>query len=79
MVFQWSLIDHKSPQATRSLLSILTNSSGVVVCMVLILSLISTSSSIFFRFLKIFPKAPTTIGITLTFMFHSFIIIFIIK
>ena len=40
--------------------------------MALILSQISSPSSLFCRFLRIVPSALTTIGITVTLMFHDF-------
>ena len=49
MVFHWSLSDSKSPQVSRTLISILADFNNSVV-----------------------PRAPITIGITITFMFHSF-------
>ena len=45
MVFHWSLGKSKSPQVSRTLLSIVANLGNVVVRMVLILPLISNSSS----------------------------------
>ena len=46
--------------------------SCAVIWMVSILSQISRTSSNFFRFLKIVPRAPTMIIIIVPFMFHSF-------
>ena len=43
-----------------------------VIFMVLILTLISNSSSLLSKPLETVPSAPTTIGNTITFMFHSF-------
>ena len=70
--FLVSLSDYKSPQVYRTRLSIVTNFNNVVVSMVLILPLISDSSSPLSKSLGIIPSARTTIGITITFMFHSF-------
>ena len=72
MVFHWSLIDSKSPQISRTLLSILTVLSNAVVWMVLARPLISKSSSPFINPLVTVPKALITFGIIVTFMFHSF-------
>ena len=68
MVFHWILSDYKSPQITRTLLSILTVLNNVVVWMV------STHPPTFKPFnshLVTIPNAPITIGIIITFMFHS--------
>ena len=72
MVFHWSLSDSKSPQVSRTLLSILAVLNNVVVWMVSTQLLISESSSPFNNPLVTVPKAPITIGIIVTFMFHSF-------
>ena len=71
MVFHWSLSDSKSPQVTRTFLSILDNLNNAVIWMVSIHTLISNSSCPLTNPLMIVPSAPTTIGITVTFMFHS--------
>ena len=49
MVFHWGLIDSKSLQVFRTLLSILANLNNAVVCIGLILFLISNSFSLFFQ------------------------------
>ena len=72
MVFHWSLSNSKSPQVSRILLSILAVLNNVVVWMVSTRSLISKSSSPFNNHLVTVPKASITIGIIVTFMFHSF-------
>ena len=72
MVFHWSLSDSKSPQVSRTLLSILTDLNNVVVWMVTTCPLISKSSSPFNNSSVTVPRAPITIGINVTFMFHSF-------
>ena len=72
MAFQWSLCDSKSPQVSRTLLSILFNLYNAVVWMVSTCSLISKSSSPCTNLLVTVLSAPITIGITVTFMFHSF-------
>ena len=63
----WNLGDNKFFQ---TLLSIWANFSSAGVWIVSIF-LISNSSSLFSRFLRIVSRAPTTIGITASFMFHN--------
>ena len=70
MVFHWS--DFKSPQVPRTLLSILAVLSNAVVWMVSSRPPTSKSSSPFSNPLVTVPKAPITISIIVTFMFHSF-------
>ena len=72
MVFHCSLSDSKSPQVSRTLLSILAILNNVVIWMVFTRSPTSKSSSLFSNPLVIVPNAPITIGIIVTFMFHSF-------
>ena len=72
MVFHWSLSDSKSPQVSRTLLSILAVFNNAVVWMVSTRSPTSKSSRLFNNPLVTVPKAPITIGIIVTFMFHSF-------
>ena len=82
MVFHWSLSDSKSPQVSRTLLSILAVLSNAVVWMVSTRPPTSKSSSPFSNpkgLLKgledlevTVPNAPITIGIIVTCMFHSF-------
>ena len=69
MVFHWSLSDSKSPQVSRTLLSILNNA---VVWMVSTRPPSSKPSSPFSNPLVTVPNAPITIGIIVTCMFHSF-------
>ena len=71
-VFHWSFSDRKSPQVSRTLLSILAVLIYVVVCVVSTRSPVSKSSSLFNDPLITVAKAPITIGIVFTFMFHSF-------
>ena len=71
MVFHWSLND-KSSQVSRTLLSILTDVNNEVIWMVSTSPLISKSSSPFINRLVTVPGAPISIGIIITFMFHSF-------
>ena len=72
MAFHWSLSDYKSPQASRTLLSILADPNKAVVCIVSTRPIISKFSWHFTNPLAIVPKAPNTISINITFMFHSF-------
>ena len=71
MVFYWRLSDSKSIELSRILLSIQADLKSAVVWMVLILPLISCSSRLFSKPLGTVPTAPTTIGITATFMFYD--------
>ena len=71
MVFHWSLSD-KSPQVSRTLLSILVVLNNALVWILSALPFISKSSCPFTKHLVTVPRAPITIGITATFMFHSF-------
>ena len=70
--FHWSLRDSKSPQVSRTLLSILAILNNVVVWMVSTHPPTSKSSCPFNNPLVTVPKAPITIGIIVTCMFHSF-------
>ena len=72
MVFHWSLSDSKSPQVSRTLLSILAVLSNDVVWMVSTRPPTFKSSSPFRNPLITVPNAPITIGIIVTRMFHSF-------
>ena len=72
MIFYWSLNDSRSLQVSGTLLSILIDLNNAVVWMVFACPLISKSSSPFIKLLGIVPSAPVTIGMTFTFMFHSF-------
>ena len=72
MVFHWSLCDKKSPQVSRTLLSILAVLSNVVVWVVSTHPPTSKSTSPFNNPLVTVPKAPITNGIIVTFMFHTF-------
>ena len=71
MVFHWSLSDRRSSQVSRTL-NILVDLNNAVVWMVSTRSVISKSSSPFINPLLAVPRVPITIGITATFMFHSF-------
>ena len=72
MVFHWSLSDSKSPQVSRTRLSILAVLSNAVVWIVSTHLLTSKSSRPFNNPLVTVPNAPITIGTIVTFMFHSF-------
>ena len=72
MVFHWGLSDNKSPQVSRTLLSIMAVLNNAVVWTVTSRPLISKSSSPCINTLVTVPSAPITVGITVTFMFFSF-------
>ena len=72
MVFHWSLSDSMSPQVSRSFLRFLAVFNNAVVWMVSTRSPTSKSSRPFNNPLVTVPKAPITIAIIITFMFHSF-------
>ena len=72
MVFHWSLSDSKSPQVSRTLLSILAVLNNAVIWMVSTRPLTSKSSSPFSNPLVTVPNTPITIGIIITCMFHNF-------
>ena len=72
MVFHWRLSESKSPQVSRTLLSILDVFNNAVVWMVSTRPPTSKSSRPFNNPLVIVPKAPITIRIIVTFIFHSF-------
>ena len=70
--FHWSLSDNKSPQVSRTLLSILAVLNDAVVWVDPTRRLTSKSSSSFSNPLVSVPNAPITIGIIVNCMFHSF-------
>ena len=72
MGFPCSLSENKSPQVSRTLLSVLAVLNRAVVLMVSTRSPTSTSSSPFNSPLVTLPNAPITIGIIVTFMFNGF-------
>ena len=72
MAFHSRLSDSKSPQISRTLLSIQADLNNVVVWIVSSCLLISKSYSSFINPSVTVPRAPITIGIIITFMFHSF-------
>ena len=71
MVFHWSLSDSKSPQVSRTVLSVLYILNNILVLMVSTRPPTSKSSSPFGNTFVIEPKSPITIGIFGTHMFHS--------
>ena len=71
MEFHCSLSDSKFPQISRTLLSILTVLNKVVVWIVSTRPPTFKCSSPFNRPLVTVPSAPITIGIFITFTFHS--------
>ena len=75
MIFHWSLSDSKSPQVSRTLLSILAVLNNAVVCLLFVVSTrlpTSKSNSPFSNHLVTVPNAPITIGIVVTCIFRSF-------
>ena len=72
MVFHWSLSDNKSPQVSRTHLSILAVLTNAVVRIVSTRPPTSKSSRPFNNPLVIVPNAPITISTIVTFMFHIF-------
>ena len=72
MVSYWSLSDNKSPQVSRTLLSILADLNNTVVWMVSTRPVISKSFSPCTNPLVTVPRAQITIGIIFTFIFQSF-------
>ena len=74
MVFHWSLSDSKSPQVSKTRLSILAVLSNTVVWIVSTHPPISKSSRPFNNPLVTVPNAPITIGTIVNFMFHGFFI-----
>ena len=72
VIFYWSLSHSKSPQVSRTLLSIRAVLNNVVVWMVSIHPLISKSSSSCTNPLVTVPRTTIIIGINVPFIFHSF-------
>ena len=72
MVSHESFSDSKSPQVSRTPLSILDDLNNCVIWMVSTRPLISMSSSPFANLLVIAPSTPITIGMAVTFMVHNF-------
>ena len=72
MVSPWRKSDSKSPQVSRTLLSNLAELNNAVVWLVSTIPLTSKFSSPFTIPLVTVSSAQITIGIKVTFMFHSF-------
>ena len=72
MVIHWSLSDSKPPQVSGTLPSILAVFINAVVWIVSTRSPTSKYSRPFNNSFVTVPKAPVTIGIIVTFMFHGF-------
>ena len=72
MVFHSISSDCKNPKVSRTLLSILADISNTVLWVFPKLSPIYTSPSPLTKLLETVHSAPYMIGITVTFMFHSF-------
>ena len=72
MVFYWRLSESKSSQVSRTLLSILAVFNNAVIGMVSTWPPTSKSSRLFNNPLVTVPKTPITIGIIVSFIFHSF-------
>ena len=72
MVFYRSLSNSKSPQVSRTLLGILADINNTVVWRIPPRPLISKISSSCNNPLVTVPRAPVTIVIIVTFIFHSF-------
>ena len=72
MVFYWSLSDSKPPHIFMTILSILAENNNAVVWTITSRLLISNFSSPSIDPLVTTPRAPFTIGITNTFLVHSF-------
>ena len=67
--------DSKSPQFSRTILSILADLNNAVIWMVSTRPLISKCCSPRTSYLVTIPSASNTIGITVTFTFHSFVFV----
>ena len=72
MVFYKSFSDRKSPQVSRTLLSILADLNNAAVWTVSTRPVISKSSSSRTNPSVTIPRSPITFGIIVTFMIHSF-------
>ena len=72
MAFHGSLSNSKSPQVSSILLSIQVDLNDAVFLMVSTHPVIYKSSSLSYNLLVTVPSVPITVGITVTFMFHSF-------
>ena len=74
MVFHLSVIDGKSPQVSRTFLSILVDLSNAVVLMVSTRPPISISSTPITKPMGTVQSAPIITDITVTFLFHYFLV-----
>ena len=72
MGFHRSLSENRSPQVSRTFLSILVNLNYAVVWIVSTRPVTSKSSSPSINSLMTVPRAPIIIGIIVAFMYHSF-------
>ena len=72
MVFHWSLSDSKSPQVSRTLLSILAN-LNIIVWIGSTCPLISKSTILMTNPSVAVPRVPIKSGIIISFMFHIFL------
>ena len=77
--YNWGISERKSPQVSRTLLSILGYFNSAVVWMVSILLLITSSPSLFSKFLEIVARTPTLIRIIVNFIFLSFFFNFLTR
>ena len=68
----WSQSDNKSPQVSKTILSILADINNIIHCMVSTRPLISKSSSCCTNLLVTVPSLLSTIGIIVIFMFQCF-------
>ena len=75
MVFHWSLSDSKSPQISRTFLSILADPCNAVVLMILACPLMSNSSSLFTKPLGTVPSPTIRIDMIITFIFYGFLVL----
>ena len=72
MVFHWGLSESESPQVSWTLLSIRTDLNNAVIWMVSTRPLILKSPSPYINPLVTVPRAPITISIIVTLIFHIF-------
>ena len=78
LVFQWNLSDSKSPQVTRTLPSILADLNNAIIWTVSTRPLISKFSRLFINPSVTVLSKLITAGITVTFMFHSLFVCFLL-
>ena len=76
MVSHWGVSDSKSSKITRTIPNILADLNNAIVWIVSTCLLISKSSTPCTNSLVTVPSARITIGITITFMFHSFSVLY---